>query len=93
VFFQTGDVSQKLLAISHAHHVPTNHFIGCQGRLFARPQADEQAGDNGAVGLNLNAPLGVTQQMAAAKNLFEEAKEDLRLPAIMPPKTEAYIWP
>jgi hypothetical protein len=31
--------------------------------------------------------------MAAAEDLFEEAEKDLRLPAIMPPKREAYIRP
>ena len=39
--------------------------------LAAGPQGDHQAGDDRAVGLNLDAVLVVAQQVAATQEVFE----------------------
>ena len=52
-----------------------------QCRLTAGPEADQQAGDDRAVRLNLDAVLVVAEQMPAAQDVLEESEEDLDRPA------------
>ena len=41
---------KKFLLVGPTDEVEANHFIGPLGRLFAGPQSDQQAGDDGAIG-------------------------------------------
>ncbi|MGH7484222.1 MAG: hypothetical protein ACREMY_01290, partial [bacterium] len=66
--------------------VVADHLIGSERRLAACPQADQQAGDDGAVGLNLDAIFAVAQQLPASQNVLEESEENLSVPIIIPPK-------
>ena len=61
--------------------VEADYLVRSERRLAARPKADQQASDNGTVGLNLNAILLVTQQMPAAEEMLEEPKENLNGPS------------
>ena len=61
LFFQTIDVSQQFFVIRHAAEVPADHFVSSQRWLSPRPQADQHAGDDCAVHLNLDAVLRMAQ--------------------------------
>ena len=56
--------------------------MSSQSRFAARPQADQHARDDRAVDLNFNAFLRLTQQMAAAKNVFQKSEEDFNCPPV-----------
>ena len=48
-------MGQQFLFLGQAGEVVADHLVGPQRRLAARPQADEHAGDDRAIGLNLDA--------------------------------------
>src|SRR5208337_4493912 len=93
VVFQFLDVGLQFLPSGPATEVELKHLQGPLGRLLACPKADQQAGDDSQVDLDLHAVLVGCQQMAAAQNALEPAKKEFRLPAIMPPKRSTYIGP
>ncbi len=76
---------------SPADEVEADHLVGAFGGLTARVECDQQAGDDGTLGLDLDAHRVGTQQIPAAEDLLEEAKEDLDRPVILPPKAQAFI--
>ena len=86
-------MGQQFLLIGPADEIEADHLVSPLGRLLASPKRDQQTSDDRAIGLNLDANRIGAEQMPATKNVLEEAEEDLRLPAIMPPKREAYIGP
>src|SRR5450755_3539434 len=55
--FQFFDVSEQLLLTRQAGEVKANHLVGSQRRLLAGPQADQHAGNDRTVRLNLDAVL------------------------------------
>ena len=84
-------MGEQFLFTGPAAEVEAQHLVGALGRFLARPQADEQAGDQRQVHLDFH-PVGRgAQQVPAAQDAFEPAKKQFRLPAIMPPKRDAYI--
>ena len=52
------------------------------GRLAAGPECDHQAGDDGAVGLNLDPVLVVAQKVAASQQVLELSEENFNCPSI-----------
>ena len=82
LFLQLGQVGQQFVLLGQTGEVMADHLVGPQRRLAARPQADEHAGDDRAVGLNLDAHRIVAQQVPAAQHVLEEAKEDFDRPAV-----------
>ena len=79
---QFFDVSDQLVFIGHAAEVETDHFIRTKRWFFAGPQTNEQTGNDRTIGLNLDAVLVAAEQVAAAKHVLEEAKENLDRPAM-----------
>ena len=76
---------QQFVLLGQAREVVADHLVRSQGRLAARPQANQHARNDGAVGLDLDAHRIVAQQRPAAQRVLEEAKEYLSLPLILPP--------
>ena len=74
---------QQLFFIRHASEIPAEHLIRPQRRLTARPKRYQHTRDNGRIGLQFDAIAVVTEQMPAAKNVLEKAKEYLDGPAIL----------
>src|SRR5205807_408661 len=54
-------------------------------------QVDQQAGDDGTIGLDLQARRIPAEEVPATQHVFEKPEEQLRLPAIMPPKMKLYL--
>jgi len=82
-FFQMCD--QFVLA-GPADEVEADHLVGPLGRLFASPQADEHAGDDGTISLDFDSHRIVAQQVPTAQEMLEEPKEHFSVPFIIPPK-------
>ena len=57
LLFQPVDVREQLVLIGDAAEVPADHFVSSKRWLTARLQADQHAGDDRAVHLQLNAVL------------------------------------
>ena len=55
------EVCQEFVLFRPALEVEANHLVRAQRRLAASPQADEHAGDDRTIGLNLDAHRIVTQ--------------------------------
>ena len=72
--FEFRQVGVEFLDGGPALHDVAEHFVRAFGRLAAGPEGDQQAGDDRAVGLNLDAVLAVTQQVAAAESMLELTK-------------------
>ena len=81
VVFELGHVSGDIVRRRPAHHQVAPHFLCAFRRLAARPERDQQAGDDRAVGLNLDPVPVVAEQVAAAEQMLELTKEN-RLSAI-----------
>src|SRR5262245_30220775 len=64
------------------HEQVADHLLRPQRWLAARVQADQQAGDDGAVRLNLDAAPAVAEQVPAAQHVLEKAEEQLDRVAI-----------
>ena len=75
--FQFIQVTHQFVFAGPADEVETDHLVGAERRLAAGPQADQQAGDDGTIGLNLNAVLLAAQQTPAAEDVFEESEKYL----------------
>ncbi len=84
---QFGQMSQQVFFVGHAAEVPADHLVGPKRRLATCPQADQHSRDDRTGDLNFDAVLRMAQQMTAAQQMLEKAKEDLSLPLILPPKT------
>ena len=69
--FQFRQMGFHLIRRGPAQHVEAEHLVRPFRGLAARPEGDQQAGDDRAVGLNLDAVLVVTQQVAAAQQMLE----------------------
>ena len=74
VAFELGHVSGDIVRRRPAHHQVTQHFVRALRRLAARPERDQQAGDDRTVGLNLDPILVVAEQVTATKQMLELAK-------------------
>src|ERR1019366_4007456 len=81
VFLQLLNVLLQFLFAGQAREVELEHFQGPLGRLLARPQADQQAGDYAHVQRNRDAVAAGRQQMAATQNALEPAKKEFHGPA------------
>ena len=77
---------QQFLLIGPADEVEANHLVSPLGRLFASPQGDQQASDDGTVCLNLDPDWIGTKQVTTTENVFKETEEDFSVPIILPPK-------
>lgn len=82
VRFELGNVRQQFLLVGPADEVVRDHLVGPQRRLAARVEADYEAGDDSAIGLNLNAPHVMAQETPAAEDVLEEPEEHLDQPAM-----------
>ena len=82
VGFQFFEVRDELLFAGPALQVEADHFVGSQRRLAAGPEGQQQAGDDCAIRLNLDARAGRAQQVSAAEHVFEEAEEQFDRPAM-----------
>src|SRR3981081_2901507 len=78
-FFQ---MRQQLLLVGPALEVEADHLEGPQRRLAARPESQQEAGDDGAIGLNLASPPGRAQQVPAAQDVFEKAEKQFDRPPL-----------
>ena len=74
VAFERGHVSGDIVRRGPAHHQGAPHFWRAFRRLAARPERDQQTGDDRAVGLNLDPILVVAEQVTAAEQMLELAK-------------------
>ena len=74
VVFELGHVSGDIVRRRPAHQQVAQHLVRAFRRLAARPERDQQAGDDRAVGLNLDPVLVVAEQVAAAEQMLELAK-------------------
>ena len=79
---QFFDVLEQLLLAGQTGEIETDHLIRSQRRLLAGPQGDQQAGDDGQVGLDLDAVFTVTDQMPTAQDMFEESEQDFDGPTM-----------
>jgi len=52
--FQFFEVREQFLLVGPTLQVQADHLIGPQGRFAARPQRQQQAGDDRQVGLDFN---------------------------------------
>ena len=75
VFLQFGDVGQQFLFAGQAAEVEADHLVGPQRRLAARPEADQQAGDDRAVGLNLDAVLSWLNRWRQPRTCLKNRKK------------------
>ena len=75
-------MGQQFLFVGQAAEVKADHLVGPQRRLATGPQADQQAGDDRAVRLNLDAVLVVAQQVPAAQQVLEESEKDFNRPPL-----------
>jgi hypothetical protein len=62
VGLEFGQVGQQFVFFSQAREVVADHLVSPQRRFSACPQTDQHAGDDGAIGLNLDALRIVAQQ-------------------------------
>lgn len=83
LFLNPVNMRQQLFVIRHAAEIPADHFVGTQCWLAPRPQTDQHARDDRAVGLKFNAVLRITQQVTASQHVLEEAEKDFNRPAIV----------
>src|SRR5688572_25027497 len=81
--FQFCQVRLDFVEIRPALEIEADHLIGPQRGLASGPQMDQQAGDDGAVSLNLNPHRIGAEQVPAAENVLEEAEEQLDGPAVL----------
>ncbi len=81
--FQFVDMSKQLFLVRPTDEVVADHLVRPQGRFAARPEADQQTSDNGAVRLDFNPFRIGAQQMAAPQNMLEEAEEDFDRPPLL----------
>ena len=65
-----------------AREVELHHLPGSLGGLLARPQGDEQAGDESQVDLDFDAVVAGGQQVAATQNALEPTEEQFHRPTI-----------
>ena len=72
---QLVDMLLQFFFAGQAREVELKHFQRPLGRLFAGPQANQQAGDDAEVQLNRDAVGAGGQQMATAENALEPAKK------------------
>src|SRR5271157_4951283 len=82
VLFQLLDVGLQFLPASQATKVELNHLQSPLRWLFSCPEADQQAGDDPQVDLDLNPIHVVGEQMTAAQDAFEPAEKQLHRPSI-----------
>src|SRR5271157_5383328 len=82
VLFQLLDVGLQFLPASQATKVELNHLQSPLRWLFSCPEADQQAGDDPQVDLDLNPIHVVGEQMTAAQDAFEPAEKQLDRPSI-----------
>ena len=75
VRLQLLQVRQQLVLARQAEEVIAEHLVGPLGRFPAGPQAQQHAGDDRAVSLQLDSVLAVEVEMPAAEDLFEESEE------------------
>ncbi len=80
--FQFRQMGFHLIRRGPAQQGEAEHLVRPFRGLAARPEGDHQAGDDRAVGLNLDAVLVVAQQVAAAQQMFELAEKDLDGPTV-----------
>ena len=71
------EVGEQLLFIRKPDEVKAHHLVRAQRRLAACPEAQEHAGDDRTVGLDLDAVLAVAEQVTAAQDVLEEAEKQL----------------
>ncbi len=81
----------QFIFIRHSAEIEADHLISSKRWLLARPEADQHAGDDRAVRLNLDSFGIVAQQVAAAEHVLKEAKEDLDFPVTMRPLCTVYL--
>ncbi len=77
-----GQVGQEFVLFRQPREVIADHLVRPQRRLTARPQADEHAGNDGTVGLDLDAYRVVAQQVPTAQHMLEKTEENFNRPAI-----------
>ena len=65
----------QFLEAGPAGEVVEHHFAGADVGPVAGPEGDQQAGDDGAVNLDLDPGRVVAHQVLAAEQVFEEAEE------------------
>src|ERR1700675_4560037 len=81
VVLELRQVRQEFRFAGQAAEIEADHLVGPQRRLAPRPEADQQAGDDRTVGLNLDAVGAVAEQVPAAQHVLEEPEENLDGPA------------
>ena len=65
--FEFRQVGVEFLDRGPVHQVEAEHLVRAFGRFAAGPEGDQQAGDDRTVGLDFDAVLAVTEQVAAAE--------------------------
>ena len=82
VRFELGEMGQQFGFGGPTHEKIAQHLVRAPRRFAAGPEADQQAGNDRAVGLDLDPARIVAQQMPAAQQVFEGPEEDFNLPAM-----------
>jgi len=62
-FFKLVDVSQQFVEVRDSDEVPAEHLVRSQCRLLAGQQANQHAGDDRAVGLDVDAVSRTAEQV------------------------------
>ena len=78
--FEFCNVCEQLVFAGQAAETEADHLIRSQRRFAARPEADQHAGDDRAVGLNLDAVFVVAQEVTATQDMFEKSEKNFNSP-------------
>ena len=77
---QLRQMGQQFLFAGKPAEKETDHLVCPLGRLATRPQADQEAGNDRTIRLDLDAVLAMAQQVSAAQKVLEEPKKDFNGP-------------
>lgn len=73
----------QVLLVGQAEEVEADHLAGPLGWFAAGVEAQEQAGDDRAVGLDLDPLLVLGDQAPAAEHVLEELEKHLDAPPLL----------
>ena len=76
-------MSQQFFFAGQTREVVADHFVSAQRRFAPGPQTDQHAGDDRAVGLNLDPLLTVAEQVPTTQYVLEKSEEKLNCPSML----------
>jgi hypothetical protein len=82
VLLEPGDMREKFVFRCPAGQVKAEHLESPLCGLSTGPQAYQQTGDEGDIGLNLNALLALTEEVPAAEDALEPTEKEFHGPTV-----------